>query len=76
MLNYKFMYYKFYISFLKIGKGDNPEFKALIFFTFWIFLYILNIYGIIVYYFDNIHVPGWIGGALGLLLLICEIKSI
>jgi hypothetical protein len=70
MLGYNFVYSKFYDFFLKIGKEDDPKFKALIFFTFWIFLYLLNLYGIVVYFFDSVNIPDWVGGLFILLLLV------
>lgn len=43
MKYYSYLFYKFYSFFLKIGKGDDPEFKAIIFLSLWNILYFVTV---------------------------------
>jgi|SRR5690606_19222204 len=43
MKYYNYLFYKFYSFFLKIGEGDDPEFKAIIFFSLWDIIYFVTI---------------------------------
>ena len=69
MVLWEYLYYSYYKFFLRIGKGDDPEFKALIFFNIWTFIHLLVVATILKILGVLPHIHEVIGGVFILTLL-------